>query len=451
MPLPHLPFGSSLTFDQINILGIPLYLSHHQQYHRTISPSVSTRSPLNLVRHNAIITHSLKQRRWHALQVGSTWPQPVIPTLLVTPTSLLLGVGGKLVVHAIEGGAVGRAREYPIAKKFSGSRADIIGVVELGDGEFGIAQFDGTLQKIGLPDAKSTAHYAHPNEANVHTLAASPNGDLMMTTTSTGLASVFKYRSPWSSPDVFPLRRHRAWSSFITPDALLLGVTGSIDVYPYLPTGPLRTPSRVLYGPDPPSQSSPYDMITPPSPSVHHPSLLLSGWYDSHLRLHDLRRREPGPVLEMSDPWAWADGSAMYSCAFLGENHVAGGGARHGTVALFDLRSTKRGWSCFSPDGRGSPVYKLVGEGGRLWGVTERRAFVLTFDGSAALSEGVVKSEARALRRRVKSEAQPVRGKGRGGKWNGLARHGEEAEAETVTGYEHSRRGVSLFDSLIPA
>jgi len=348
-------------------------------------------------------------------------------------------------VHPILDGGVGRAREFPIAKRHSGSKADIIGVVELGGGEVGVAQYDGTLQKVALPDGRATAHFAHPREANVHTLSASPGGEIMSTTTSTGMVSVFQSRSPWVPPATFSLRQSRAWSSLVTRESLLLGVTGTIDIHPLLPSGPLPTPTRALHGPDPPSRSSPYDLAHPPSPSIHDPHLLLSAWYDSHLRLHDLRSPDPGPCLEMSDPWTWADGSAMYSCAFLAENHVAGGGARHGTVAFFDIRQPKTGWSCFSPEGRGSPVYKLVGEGGRLWGVTEKRAFVLTLDGSGGLVDGVVRVEARAARK--KERERPSGWKGRGGKWGWTVRYGEEAE-EGASGYEHAQRGVRLFDSL---
>ena len=137
----------------------------------------------------------------------------------------------------------------------------------------------------------------------------------------------------------------------------------------------------------------------------------------------------------------------MYSCAFLAEHHAAGGGARHGTVAMFDVRAPKSGWSCFSPEGRGSPVYKLVGEGGRLWGVTEKRAFVLAFDGSGGAPEGMVQGEARARRKEGGGKERVSGWKGRGGKWGWTVRYGDEAE-EVVTGYEHSQRGVRLFESL---
>lgn len=154
----------------------------------------------------------------------------------------------------------------------------------------------------------------------------------------------------------------------------------------------------------------------------------------------------------------------MYSTAFLGEYHIAGGGARHGTVSIFDTRYPKKGWSCFSPGGKGSPVYALEGEGGRIWGVTDKRAFVLAFDGSAAPTEGggsgggLVEYEARA--RRTKTVERPSGWKGRGGKWGWTVRYpnvqrgkygdGEDEEGESAVGYDHNERGgVSLFDSLV--
>jgi len=151
----------------------------------------------------------------------------------------------------------------------------------------------------------------------------------------------------------------------------------------------------------------------------------------------------------------------MYSSAFVGETFIAGGGARHGTVAFFDIRNNKRGWSCFSPGGKGSPVYALRGEGGRVWGVTERRAFVLAFDGSGGEVGGLVNEELRAETivggaagnggggrggRQARGREVPSGWKGRGGRWGWTVRYDED-EGRGV-GYEHSERGVKLFDGL---
>jgi hypothetical protein len=382
----------------------------------------------------------------------------------------------------------GPAREYAVAKKDQGSGADIVGLVTLSGGQVGVGQYDGILQRVELPSAhpadelpsasagskgsiRSTAHYPHPTGSNIHTLTGTD--DLIMSTTSAGLVSIYTTRSPWLSPATFELPPSvRTWSSLLTSPSSTLGFSAmvgtgqGISLYPLHPSGPssvagkLDTDSAVrhLCGPDAPAVSSAYSLTLPIHPSktagsiTHHPSTLLSSWYDSHLRLHDLRSPSSSPIATFSDPYAWADGSAMYSATFLGENWIAGGGARHGTVCLFDVRWPTKGWSAFSPGGKGSPVYALQGDGGRLWGVSEKRAFVLAFDGSAdpvwgevlddTLSEGrdvntaesgvaglhgegLVHLQART--RPVKVEERVSGWKGRGGKWSWTVRYRQDA------------------------
>ena len=274
-----------------------------------------------------------------------------------------------------------------------------------------------------------------------------------MTSSATGLVSLFETSKPHKPPETFNLPTPtRAWSSMVfssyptVSPSLLLGVHGGVLLYSLDGSSSPTKPSRRLTGPDCPSRSSPYCLVSPPTGSVHHPSMLLSAWYDSHLRIHDLRLAQSSPVLELSDPWQWADGSAMYSTTFLADHHVAGGGSRHGTVSLFDIRQPKSGWSVFTPGGRGSPVYALQGEGGRLWGVTERRAFVLSWDGSAE-EGGLVAVEARAKREQARQA--PYGWGGRGRKWGWTVRYNEPGEV--CTGYNHRERGVNLFESLVAA
>lgn len=337
-----------------------------------------------------------------------------------------------------------------IARRDRGSETDIVGAIEMPNDEVVIAQYDGTLQRFSLGSngsLKSIAHYAHPKRSNLHTLSVGSEGELITTITSSGLVSTFKTKSPWIPPNTFEIK-DRAWSSMTIsrhphlPPAVYIGITGGVAIHSLEFSG--SAPMRFLTGPDLPSRSSPYDMTFPSQPSAHHPSLLLSSWYDSYLRLHDLRTSSSSPVLEFFDPWQWADGSAVYSTTFLAENHIAGGGARHGSVCLFDIRQPKTGWSIFSPGGKGSPVYALKGEGGRLWGVTEKRAFVLAFDGSGDLPDGLVMQEARAPKERAKE--RPSGWKGRGGKWNWTVSYDEVGEG--CSGYDHDQRGVALFESI---
>ena len=343
-----------------------------------------------------------------------------------------------------------------IARKGAASEADVVGTVSLGDNELGVAQYNGTLQRFKLYDngkLTSTAHYPHPRGENIYTISASEDGSKMMTTTSGGVVYLFSTRSPWIEPETIHLPaekgQQRAWSSLVSTSlsspSFFLGLYGGIHVHNLNPSAtPSSTPTRILQGPEAPSsKSSAYDIHLPSPSSAHNPNLLLSAWYDSEIRLHDLRSPSSYPVMSFFDPYQWADGSAIYSAAYIAENGIAGGGARHGSVSLFDIRQPKTGWSISTPGGKGSPVYALQGDGGRLWGVTQRRAFVLAFDGSGDVEEGMVLHSARAPKDRVSH--RPSGWTPRGGKWGWTVRY-DEGDAST-TGYEHHQRGVTLFDS----
>lgn len=452
-------------------MGIPLYLSSHAQHHISLYPNQAQWPSYGLVRHNALISSSLRRRRWHALQVGQTWPYKVIPTLSLTTDHIIIGLGGKLLVHPLlqppeawQSGtpsvrAAGRGREFPVAGKQAGSEADIMGVGVLDDGQLAVAQYSGILRRyrLGAAGAAPTAYWAHAKGSNLHAFSTSTSQ--ILTVTSLGLVSLYKARSPWIEPSTLQLPPgSRAWSALLSLDnrylapTAFVGISGGISLEDVGPTGISQSARPQLLGPETPMTSSPYDMKLAPSPSVHHPSTLLSAWYDSDLRIHDLRSSSRLPVIDLFDKWA--NGSAMYSCAFVGETYVAGGGARHGTVSFFDIRNPKHGWSCFSPGGKGSPVYALQGEGGRLWGVTERRAFVLAFDGTGGTSQGLVLDEARASPERT--EWRPDGYRQRGGKWqwgvkhNDAQRHPGSSPAvdTTARGYDHRDMGLSLFDPL---
>jgi hypothetical protein len=336
----------------------------------------------------------------------------------------------------------------------------------LPDQQLAVAQYDGTLQRLVLPppgarqgSVRSTAHFPHPKGTNVHTMSGCEYG--LLTSSTQGLVSLFNARSPWQPPTVFQVpASRRIWSSLLTPSSAILGLSDRIQIHAATGGALSPTPLRCLSGPDLPLMSSAYALRLPPPSSVHHPSTLLSAWYDSHLRIHDLRAASQSPVQTFSDPQTWAEGSAMYSAAFVGEHHVAGGGARHGTVSLFDTRFPKSGWSCFSPGGKGSPVYAMEGEGGRLWGVTDKRAFVLGFDGSAApetnggVTGGLVQHEARARRVHMVERPEQWRGRNYGfgrqvGRPDPGAGDGKASEGDSAVGYDHhARGGLKLFNSL---
>lgn len=153
----------------------------------------------------------------------------------------------------------------------------------------------------------------------------------------------------------------------------------------------------------------------PAAPWGASPELLVAGWYDGRVRLYDLRvasryhyPRAPSPtdddpdtpspapmlrpMLAMSDPWLY-DPIYSVACGGGAGAHIAAGSARHGVVCLWDMRyatrsvgqqvvpedslpPTAKGLSVHAPGNDASPVYKLAFESSRLYGITDRRAFV---------------------------------------------------------------------------
>ncbi|KAH6912621.1 hypothetical protein BKA70DRAFT_1264393 [Coprinopsis sp. MPI-PUGE-AT-0042] len=177
------------------------------------------------------------------------------------------------------------------------------------------------------------------------------------------------------------------------------------------------------------------------SPWGASPQILVSGWFDGEVRIYDMRdssstcprtiasslatngslaSRPTGeqfarptflkPVLSLHDRWQH---EAIYTVGCGGGNgsYVAAGAARHGVVSFWDVRRgagerlsnantlpqettdnfdsvegygqsvRKSGWSVHAPASTSdsSPVFDLIMESSRVFGVTDRKGFVLDF------------------------------------------------------------------------
>ncbi|KLT42001.1 hypothetical protein CC85DRAFT_302723 [Cutaneotrichosporon oleaginosum] len=364
----------SRTLDsRVRTLGIPLHLSQHPVSHQTLHPAPPRWPPAALFALNGRISRALQTHKLHALQIGPEWRSPVIPALCLRggdDPALVLGVGTQLLVHPLAARRMWAPRSAAPAHAMSlggsssasgsmsgsGSAADIVGIHALAAPDsFVVAHFDGTLRRLSR--AACTAHYMHPrggvsSPANIRAFAGC--GDAFLAA-SERRVRLYSARAPWTPPAEIALSA-RPWSAALAGDTAYLGVAGAIGMYALsgaVPAGTLRGPAK----------SEAYAVV--PARQV------LSAWYDGVARIHD-PRAGAAPVIALADPWSDA---ALYSAAYVGEYGVAAGGALHGAVSVWDVRNPAAGWSVFSPAGRGSPVYALAGDGGRVWGVTERRAF----------------------------------------------------------------------------
>jgi hypothetical protein len=101
------------------------------------------------------------------------------------------------------------------------------------------------------------------------------------------------------------------------------------------------------------------------------------------------------------------------------------------------------GWTVYTPGQPDSPVYDVKAEGGRIWGVTNKRTFVLAFDTTGVTADA---SDAKGWDI-VPSHMSP-RNAPRNG-WTGDRRGREEEGArDYATCYEHGDRLLRPFYSL---
>jgi WD40 repeat protein len=115
----------------------------------------------------------------------------------------------------------------------------------------------------------------------------------------------------------------------------------------------------------------------PASPWGASDQIVVSGWFDGLVRVHDMRASRV-PTLTFADPWSFEPIYAI-ACGGGGGAHIAAGSARHAVVAFWDVRAATRGWSVHAPGNDVSPVYSIILESSRLFGATQSRPFVYDF------------------------------------------------------------------------
>ena len=132
--------------------------------------------------------------------------------------------------------------------------------------------------------------------------------------------------------------------------------------------------------------------IPPSGPWGGSDQILVSGWYDGVVRVHDLRSSSritldnanphyPAPILPVLSLYDSFSFEPIYAVACGGgsTSHIGAGTARHSVVAFWDVRRPTQGWSVHAPGNDSSPVYSIHLESSRLFGTTQSRPFVYDF------------------------------------------------------------------------
>ncbi|KAI6147310.1 hypothetical protein BKA82DRAFT_4152277 [Pisolithus tinctorius] len=111
----------------------------------------------------------------------------------------------------------------------------------------------------------------------------------------------------------------------------------------------------------------------PCSPLGDSDQIVVSGWYDGAVRVHDLRAPEQATSAaaraHITRPWS-PEPVYCVSCGGGSASFVAAGTARHSVVAFWDVRQPTKGWSVHAPGNDQSS---------RLFGGTQSRSFVYDF------------------------------------------------------------------------
>ncbi|KAI6106333.1 hypothetical protein EDD16DRAFT_191996 [Pisolithus croceorrhizus] len=407
-------------YDVVNEFGWSSYLRRNERQSFTLHISRERWSPLAQVKYNTLADRGWSYSRFIARPLSRAWSGNLQPVLAVSSSRLLVAAGGIIYSYAIHhpfAEGYGTRFTYDGSYAFTlGSRMpgrDITSMVFIDDGgenrTVNIGFVDGCAERFDLPPHDSSnwrqrislkrvpdkALHFHAGYA-VESISYSRSSFLSLS--SCGSVALTDLSSASATTTTLHLGI-RSWSSHLcmtasTPYAAF-GVTCTASPAPLflhyiLPSGFSPTASLAL---DSPHQrpSAVYGITKPPpcSPLGASDQIVVSGWYDGAVRVHDLRTPEQAtsaiggpaslkPVLTLQDPWS-LEPVYCVSCGGGSASFVAAGTARYSVVAFWDVRQPTKGWSVHAPGDDASPVYSLILESSRLFGATQSRSFVYDF------------------------------------------------------------------------
>ncbi|KAM5533611.1 hypothetical protein V8D89_012724 [Ganoderma adspersum] len=426
--LHYLSVGDLSTLTQtsryfhalVNEYGWKIHLKANQRHTWSLVKSMQLWNPYAQVRYNTIADNNWTDPHFVARPLASKWTGKLQPHLAINNSRLFVAAASHIYSYTF-----GRSEDpgsapsiqfecaYMTNKVLQASR-DITSIQCIPDGGFDrtvyVGYADGTLERVVLPACKPGAQSPVHPEAPLREKRAyhgtdavesiSTDGDHVLSLSSNGTAVFFSNSVTDPAPQFIELRV-RSWAAHLSKRHAVLGASSltPLTVHALQESHVSPTPSHILTTAthdDHPRASAVYGISgAPPSaPWGSSDNVVISGWYDGVVNVHDLRSshrapRIPGvsslpaggalyPVMSMFDPWLF---EPVYDVAAGGGNacHIAAGTARHSVVAFWDVRAANRGWSVHAPGNDSSPVYSVKLESSRLFGATQSRPFVFDF------------------------------------------------------------------------
>lgn len=425
-------------------------------------------------RYNTISDHNWSGATFIARPLCQRWPGKLQPIIDVNASRLLLAAGNTIYSYGFgpsttheEAPPVFSEHAYPISI-FHPNR-DITALVSLPhqkDRTVCLGYADGSLEVIALPSNNSTSspedaqllerYHFHGGSLVEHISVSSTH---LLSLSSSGAVAFYSLASARSEldPQIIELGV-RSWSTYLAADSSY-AVFGSTSRTPlsvrYIDSSGLSLRTSVHLAPVARMErsSAVYAIESAPqaAPWGASDQIVVSGWYDGVVRVHDLRSSSRTmtqtdthtsaaallPTLSFSDPWSY---EPIYSVACGGGNmaHIAAGSARHSVVAFWDVRAPMKGWSVHAPGNDSSPVYSLVMDGSRVFGANESRGFV--FDFGSGVSESTyppIFPDVSPSNRRRRGIALEID--------HGMRRQDKNSVGIYVTKYSHYRNEVGSW------
>ncbi|KAF8160197.1 hypothetical protein BJ912DRAFT_865835 [Pholiota molesta] len=424
----------------VNAYGWSNYLRANPRPSYSLAKARAVWSPRKRALYDGIADSAWTRAAFIARPLSRTWAGKLQPVLAISTSRLVVGAGSNLYSYAFGVPKAGSSSAPPVT--FEGvvsllenpDRArDITAITCINDDGsnviLDVAFHDGAIERIRLfttrPPAgeQVTLSFSRikltpmPNNDFVESLSSESNIILALSTNGYArLSSNYADLSDTTPHSLIDLQT-RSWSSYLclessTPYAAFgTASTTPLNVHSITDGGILSPrPTAILHtkrAPDLPAEQLPtsavYGLSRAPinSPWGASPQILVSGWFDGQVRCYDLRSSSrasrdlsnsstgPGgghggdapllrPVLTLADRWSY-ESIYSVSCGGGSAAHIAAGTARHSVVSFWDVRSPSTGWSVHAPGNDPSPVYSVILESSRFFGVTQSRPFVYDF------------------------------------------------------------------------
>ena len=391
--------------------------------------TLSLRPPIDQVKYRHLSDIAWREESFIARPLSSAWPGIFRrPALTVSDSRLVVASRTHVDSYTFHTPRIPThspqiRKEASLEFRGGGVTADIvtsIAPVHDRDGaEFYVGLASGNIARMLINTSGSGNLHLPTQIETIHSgdsvLALSSKRDMLLGISQNGVATL----SDTYSVEILDLKT-RSWTCHLSTNHATFGLTSKVPliVHTIQPSGISKQPTYILNpnSQDTHSKSAVFGVCgAPPSTTWGSDQVLVSGWYNGSVNIHDLRTSirlrnlsSPSstphlrPVLTFVEPSV----DPIYCVATGGgsSNYIAAGLARHGMIAFWDIRGRRSaGWSVYAPGNDSSPVYSVILESSRLFGVSQARPFVYDF-GPGVMEDTypslpLSRAEARALKK----------------------------------------------------